>query len=79
MQQLCIKRILLGVTCGIAAFKAAELARVFHKIKAEVRVVMTAAAQEFITSLTLQALSENLVHYLIFVFQPLNGHFYVEG
>jgi phosphopantothenoylcysteine decarboxylase/phosphopantothenate--cysteine ligase len=78
MQQLCIKRILLGVTFGITAIKAAELTRKFHKTKAEVRVVMTTAAQEFITSLTLQALSENLVHYLIFVFQPLNGHFYVE-
>jgi phosphopantothenoylcysteine synthetase/decarboxylase len=32
MQQLCNKRTLLGVTVGIAAFKAAELARVFHKI-----------------------------------------------
>jgi phosphopantothenoylcysteine decarboxylase/phosphopantothenate--cysteine ligase len=63
MQQLCIKRILLGVTGGIAAIKAAELTREFHKTKAEVRVVMTTAAQEFITSLTLQALSGNPVHY----------------
>ncbi|MGK0248321.1 MAG: phosphopantothenoylcysteine decarboxylase/phosphopantothenate--cysteine ligase [Oleispira sp.] len=79
MQQRCIKRILLGVTGGIAAFKAAELVRELRRAKAEVRVVMTTAAQEFITSLTLQALSENPVHYLIIVFQPLNGHFYVEG
>jgi phosphopantothenoylcysteine decarboxylase/phosphopantothenate--cysteine ligase len=79
MQQLCNKRILLDVTGSIAACKAAELVREFHKTKAEVRVIMTTAAQEFVTSLTLQALSENPVHYLIIVFQPLNGHFYVEG
>lgn len=63
MQQLCNKRILLGITGGIAAYKAAELVRELRKAKAEVRVVMTAAAQEFITPLTLQALSGNPVHY----------------
>jgi phosphopantothenoylcysteine decarboxylase/phosphopantothenate--cysteine ligase len=63
MQQLCNKRILLGVTGGIAAYKAAELVRELRKAKAEVRVVMTTAAQEFITPLTLQALSGNPVHY----------------
>lgn len=61
--QLCNKRILLGVTGGIAAYKAAELIREFRKAKAEVRVVMTLSAQEFITPLTLQALSGNPVHY----------------
>lgn len=63
MQQLCNKRILLGITGGIAAYKAAELVRELRKAKAEVRIVMTAAAQEFITPLTLQALSGNPVHY----------------
>lgn len=63
LSQLCNKRILLGVTGGIAAYKAAELIREFRKAKAEVRVVMTTAAQEFITPLTLQALSGNPVHY----------------
>jgi phosphopantothenoylcysteine decarboxylase/phosphopantothenate--cysteine ligase len=62
MQQLANKRILLGVTGGIAAYKSAELARQLKKAGADVRVVMTAAACEFITPLTLQALSGNPVH-----------------
>lgn len=56
------KRILLGLTGGIAAYKGAELCRLLVKAGAEVRVVMTAAAQEFITPLTLQALSGKRVH-----------------
>lgn len=56
------KRILLGVTGGIAAYKSAELIRRLRDAGAEVQVVMTAAAQEFITPLTLQALSGNPVH-----------------
>jgi phosphopantothenoylcysteine decarboxylase / phosphopantothenate---cysteine ligase len=51
------KSILLGVSGGIAAYKAAELLRCFVKEQATVQVVMTAAAQQFITPLTLQALS----------------------
>ena len=51
------KSILLGVSGGIAAYKAAELVRCFVKEQATVQVVMTAAAQQFITPLTLQALS----------------------
>ncbi len=65
MQQLCNKRILLGITGGIAAYKAAELVRVLKKAGAEVRVVMTAGAMEFITPLTLQALSGNPVHHAL--------------
>lgn len=61
-RNLCNKRILVGVSGGIAAYKAAELVRRLVEHKAEVRVVMTAAAQEFITPLTLQALSGNPVH-----------------
>ncbi|WP_339337895.1 bifunctional phosphopantothenoylcysteine decarboxylase/phosphopantothenate--cysteine ligase CoaBC [uncultured Oceanicoccus sp.] len=62
MQQLNNKQILLGVTGGIAAYKAAELVRRLQDYGATVRVVMTRAAQEFITPLTLQALSGNPVH-----------------
>ena len=51
------KSILLGVSGGIAAYKAAELLRCFVKEQATVQVVMTAAAQQFITPLTLQVLS----------------------
>ncbi len=51
------KKIILGVTGGIAAYKAAELCRLLVKAGAEVQVVMTAAAQQFVTPLTFQALS----------------------
>jgi phosphopantothenoylcysteine decarboxylase / phosphopantothenate---cysteine ligase len=51
------KRIVLGVTGGISAYKAAELCRLLRKADAQVRVVMTRAACEFITPLTLQTLS----------------------
>lgn len=62
MHQLSNKQIILGVTGGIAAYKAAELVRRLQDYNANVRVVMTAAAQKFITPLTLQALSGNPVH-----------------
>ncbi|OUS13995.1 bifunctional 4'-phosphopantothenoylcysteine decarboxylase/phosphopantothenoylcysteine synthetase [Gammaproteobacteria bacterium 53_120_T64] len=61
MGSLSNKRILLGVTGGIAAYKSAELIRCLQGAGAEVRVVMTPAATEFITPLTLQALSGNPV------------------
>lgn len=51
------ERILLGVTGGIAAYKSAELVRLLKQAGAEVRVVMTDAAEHFITPTTLQALS----------------------
>lgn len=51
------KRILLGITGGIAAYKCAELTRRLTEQGAEVRVVMTQSAQQFITPLTLQAVS----------------------
>lgn len=54
--------ILLGITGGIAAYKSAELCRALKKLGANVRVVMTHGATEFITPLTLQALSGNPVH-----------------
>lgn len=56
------KRILLGISGGIAAYKSADLVRRLRDAGAEVRVVMTAAAQQFITPLTLQALSGQPVH-----------------
>jgi phosphopantothenoylcysteine decarboxylase/phosphopantothenate--cysteine ligase len=62
MQALSNKRIILGVTGGIAAYKAAQIIRCLQDRGAEVRVVMTPAAQQFITPLTLQALSGNPVH-----------------
>lgn len=61
MLSLTNKRILLGITGGIAAYKCAELTRLFSKAGAEVRVAMTKAATEFITPLTMQALSGNRV------------------
>ena len=57
-----MKRVLLGVTGGIAAYKAAELVRLLRKQGAEVRVVMTQSAMEFVTPLTFQALSNHAVH-----------------
>jgi phosphopantothenoylcysteine decarboxylase/phosphopantothenate--cysteine ligase len=51
------KRILLGITGGIAAYKAAELVRLLTRAGADVRVAMTQAATRFITPVTLQALS----------------------
>ena len=62
MLSLTNKRILLGITGGIAAYKCAELTRLFSKAGAEVRVAMTRSATEFITPLTMQALSGNRVH-----------------
>ena len=56
------KRVVLGVSGGIAAYKSADLVRRLRDAGAEVQVVMTAAAQQFITPLTMQALSGNPVH-----------------
>ncbi|MFT5657116.1 MAG: phosphopantothenoylcysteine decarboxylase/phosphopantothenate--cysteine ligase [Gammaproteobacteria bacterium] len=56
------KRILLGITGGIAAYKSAELVRLLVKAGAEVRVVMTKSAREFVQPLTYQALSGHRVY-----------------
>jgi phosphopantothenoylcysteine decarboxylase/phosphopantothenate--cysteine ligase len=61
VKSLINKNILLGVTGGIAAYKSAEIVRGLKKAGSSVRVVMTQSAQEFITPLTLQALSGNPV------------------
>lgn len=57
-----MKNILLGITGGIAAYKSASFARLLIKSGYDVRVMMTASAQAFITPLTLQALTGNQVH-----------------
>jgi len=66
MLELSNKRILLGVSGGIAAYKSAELVRRLREAGAEVRVVMTAGATQFITPLTLQALSGQSVRTELF-------------
>lgn len=62
MAHLFNRNVVLGVSGGIAAYKSAELVRQLKERGADVRVVMTRGAQEFITPLTLQALSGNPVH-----------------
>ncbi|ACL71205.1 bifunctional phosphopantothenoylcysteine decarboxylase/phosphopantothenate--cysteine ligase CoaBC [Thioalkalivibrio sulfidiphilus] len=66
MSTLAQKRILLGVTGGIAAYKACELTRRLRDAGAEVRVVMTRSAMEFVTPLTFQALSGQPVRSALF-------------
>lgn len=56
------KKILLGITAGIAAYKTAHLVRLFVRLGAEVKVLMTPASKDFITPLTLSTLSNNPVH-----------------
>ncbi len=65
------RKILLGVTGGIAAYKAATIIRLLVKEGAEVKVVMTPLAKEFITPLTLATLSRNPV--LVDFFDPEDG------
>ncbi|MDH5694458.1 MAG: bifunctional phosphopantothenoylcysteine decarboxylase/phosphopantothenate--cysteine ligase CoaBC [Gammaproteobacteria bacterium] len=62
MQVLKSRRILLGVTGGIAAYKAAVLVRALQTEGAEVRVIMSRSAQQFVTPLTFQALSGHPVY-----------------
>lgn len=56
------KKILLGISGGIAAYKSASLVRLFVKSGADVKVVMTPSAKDFVTPLTLSTLSKNPVH-----------------
>ncbi|WP_339918127.1 bifunctional phosphopantothenoylcysteine decarboxylase/phosphopantothenate--cysteine ligase CoaBC [Yeosuana marina] len=56
------KNILLGISAGIAAYKTASLVRLFVKVGANVKVVMTPASKEFVTPLTLSTLSKNPVY-----------------
>lgn len=63
MSVLSGKKVVLGISAGIAAYKTAFLIRLFVKAGAEVKVVMTPASKEFVTPLTLSALSNNPVFY----------------
>jgi phosphopantothenoylcysteine decarboxylase/phosphopantothenate--cysteine ligase len=65
------KHIIVGVTGGIAAYKAAILIRLLVKQGAEVKVVMTPTARQFITPLTLATLAKSPV--LVDFFNPENG------
>lgn len=65
------KNIILGVTGGIAAYKAAHLTRLFVKAGANVKIIMTKHAKEFITPLTLATLSKNPI--LVEFYNPENG------
>ncbi|WP_394759630.1 bifunctional phosphopantothenoylcysteine decarboxylase/phosphopantothenate--cysteine ligase CoaBC [Flavobacterium sp.] len=56
------KKIILGVSGGIAAYKSASLVRLFIKAGAHVQVIMTPASKDFVTPLTLSTLSKNPVH-----------------
>jgi len=78
MQALQQKRIVLGITGGIAAYKSAELVRRLREQGADVRVVMTEAAACFITPLTLQALSGHPVHVDLFEAEAQNGMGHIE-
>lgn len=60
------KTVVLGVTGGIAAYKAVELLRLLTKAGADVHVIMTRSAQEFVTPLTFQTLSHNPIHTELF-------------
>lgn len=62
MNDLAGRHIVLGLTGGIACYKAAELCRAFVKEGATVQVVMTEAAEQFMTAVTMQALSNRPVH-----------------
>lgn len=66
------KKIVLGITGGIAAYKSAELTRALIKEGAKVKVIMTRSAREFITPLTLQTLSQGPVYTDMFV--PANPY-----
>jgi phosphopantothenoylcysteine decarboxylase/phosphopantothenate--cysteine ligase len=62
MNDLAGKHIVLGLTGGVACYKAAELCRAFIREGASVQVVMTEAAEQFITPVTMQALSGRPVY-----------------
>lgn len=66
-------KVLLGVCGGIAAYKAAELTREFHRQGATVQIIMTASAERFVAPLTFAALSGNQV--MTSLWQPVNSEF----
>ena len=78
MSELGGKRILLGITGGIAAYKSAELIRELQRVGADVQVVMSEAACKFITPLTLQALSGKPVYVQMWDERVPNGMPHIE-
>lgn len=78
MQDFANKKIVLGITGGIAAYKSAFLVRELTRLGAEVRVVMSDAAQEFITPMTLQALSGHDVRTTLFDSQAERAMGHIE-
>ncbi|MDQ7003830.1 MAG: bifunctional phosphopantothenoylcysteine decarboxylase/phosphopantothenate--cysteine ligase CoaBC [Ghiorsea sp.] len=72
------KRILLGVGGGIAVYRAVELMRLLMKQGAEVQVVMTKSATEFVTPLTFEALSGNKVHMDLFDLTEQHGMGHIQ-
>ena len=78
MNALANKHILLGVTGGIAAYKAPELVRRLRDAGADVRVVLTPAAAAFVTPLTLQAVSGRPVHQHLLSAEAESGMGHIE-
>ena len=76
--QLSGRNILLGITGGIAAYKCAELVRLLKKADAKVQVVMSEAASEFVTPMTLQALSGREVRSSLFDLQQESAMGHIE-
>lgn len=75
---LVAKKVALGVTGGIAAYKVCELIRELRKLGAEVRVAMTSSAEEFITELTLATLSEKPVMTDLFSGNEAQGTVHID-
>ena len=73
MSVLSGKKIVLGVSGGIAAYKSASLVRLFIKAGAQVQVIMTSASKDFVTPLTLSTLSKNPVYSSFFNEDEENG------
>lgn len=78
MQDLINKKVLLGICGGIAAYKSAYLVRELTRLGADVRVVMTDSAQQFISPLTMQALSGNEVRSELFDSQAERAMGHIE-
>lgn len=78
MGSLSNKHLALGVTGGIAAYKSADLARRLRELGAEIQVVMTRAATEFITPLTMQAVSANPVRLHMLDAEAESGMSHIE-
>jgi phosphopantothenoylcysteine decarboxylase/phosphopantothenate--cysteine ligase len=73
MSVLSGKKIILGVSGGIAAYKSASLVRLFIKAGAQVQVIMTPASLDFVTPLTLSTLS--ILHILLFLMKKKEMEF----